>query len=115
MLSIFHHFKSLPKENRRSTSSNSQAAIEPQTFQLSVNYRSHSGIVDCAHSIIELITRFWKDSIDRLAPEKGVVAGLKPLFFVGWDEDTAGLDHFVFGDSGNRIEFGAQQCEYISS
>ncbi|KAJ3877376.1 hypothetical protein F5051DRAFT_453113 [Lentinula edodes] len=98
------------EENRRSTSSNSQAAIEPQTFQLSVNYRSHSGIVDCAHSIIELITRFWKDSIDRLAPEKGVVAGLKPLFFVGWDEDTAGLDHFVFGDSGNRIEFGAQQC-----
>ncbi|KAJ3908266.1 hypothetical protein F5879DRAFT_367138 [Lentinula edodes] len=98
------------EENRRSTSSNSQAAIEPQTFQLSVNYRSHSGIVDCAHSIIELITRFWKDSIDKLAPEKGVVAGLKPLFFVGWDEDIAGLDHFVFGDSGNRIEFGAQQC-----
>ncbi|KAJ3739795.1 hypothetical protein DFH05DRAFT_1546449 [Lentinula detonsa] len=99
------------EQKRRSTSmSSSQAVIEPRTFQLSVNYRSHSGIVDCAHSVIELITRFWKDSIDRLAPEKGVAIGLKPLFFVGWDEDAAGLDHFVFGDSGNRIEFGAQQC-----
>jgi hypothetical protein len=88
---------------------------KPETFQLSVNYRSHSGIVDCAHSIIELITRFWKDSIDRLAPEKGVVAGLKPLFFVGWNEEDedgsmSSLDQFVFGDSGSRIEFGAQQC-----
>ncbi|KAF9064527.1 hypothetical protein BDP27DRAFT_1425729 [Rhodocollybia butyracea] len=93
----------------------SVAAKKPETFQLSVNYRSHSGIVDCAHSIIELITRFWKDSIDRLAPEKGVVAGLKPLFFVGWNEEdkdgsNGSLDQFVFGDSGSRIEFGAQQC-----
>ncbi|KAE9400953.1 P-loop containing nucleoside triphosphate hydrolase protein [Gymnopus androsaceus JB14] len=99
------------EEKRRSTLIGTQLAVQPETFQLSVNYRSHSGIVDCAHSIIELITRFWKDSIDRLAPEKGVVAGLKPLFFVGWDESDAGsLDQFVFGDSGNRIEFGAQQC-----
>ncbi|KAJ3758111.1 hypothetical protein EV360DRAFT_83381 [Lentinula raphanica] len=99
------------EQKRRSTIAPSlQPATEPQTFQLSVNYRSHSGIVDCAHSIIELLTRFWKDSIDRLSPEKGVIAGLKPLFFVGWDEDAAGLEHFVFGDSGNRIEFGAQQC-----
>ncbi|KAJ4470931.1 hypothetical protein J3R30DRAFT_3531939 [Lentinula aciculospora] len=98
------------EQKRRSATSLSPAEFEPQTFQLAVNYRSHSGIVDCAHSIIELITHFWEDSIDRLAPEKGVVAGLKPLFFVSWDEDAAGLEHFVFGDSGNRIEFGAQQC-----
>ncbi|KAF9067282.1 hypothetical protein BDP27DRAFT_1328979 [Rhodocollybia butyracea] len=99
------------EEKRRSTSS--VMVKKPVTFQLSVNYRSHSGIVDCAHSIIELIMRFWKDSIDRLSPEKGVVAGLKPLFFVNSDEGNesgSSLDQFVFGDSGNRIEFGAQQC-----
>ncbi|KAJ3997585.1 hypothetical protein F5050DRAFT_1750599 [Lentinula boryana] len=100
----------LEQKRRSLLTPSSQEGIEPQTFQLSVNYRSHSGIVDCAHSIIELITHFWKDSIDRLSPEKGVVTGMKPLFFVGLGEDAAGLDHFVFGDSGNRIEFGAHQC-----
>ncbi|KIK71556.1 hypothetical protein GYMLUDRAFT_33762 [Collybiopsis luxurians FD-317 M1] len=98
------------EQKRQSGSSQSRQRVEPKTFELLVNYRSHSGITNCAHSIIELITLFWKDSIDRLAPEKGVVAGLKPSFFVGWDEDAAGLDHFVFGDSDNRLEFGAQQC-----
>ncbi|KAF5345183.1 hypothetical protein D9758_009704 [Tetrapyrgos nigripes] len=87
-----------------------QRAVQPEIFQLAVNYRSHAGIVNCAHSVVDLISRFWKDSIDKLSPEKGVVDGLKPVFFVGWDEDSAGLEHFIFGDSGSRIEFGAQQC-----
>ncbi|THU96852.1 hypothetical protein K435DRAFT_965733 [Dendrothele bispora CBS 962.96] len=102
-------------ERRRSGSRKSQRQnTDPETFQLAANYRSHSGIVNCAHSVIELITYFWKDSIDKLSPERGVVDGPKPVFFVGWDEGSRGLefslDNFVFGDSGNRIEFGAEQC-----
>ncbi|KAH9945568.1 hypothetical protein B0H21DRAFT_877321 [Amylocystis lapponica] len=60
----------------------------PHSFQLAVNYRSHAGIVNCAHSIIELITHFWPNAIDRLTQEKGVIDGNKPIFFGGWDEDT---------------------------
>ena len=60
----------------------------PRTFQLAINYRSHGGIVHCAHSVIELITRFWPYAIDVLAREQGVVDGLKPVFFSGWDKDT---------------------------
>ncbi len=77
-------------------------------FQLAVNYRSHAGIVDCAHSIIDLITSFWKDSIDRLSPEMGIVDGVKPIFFN--NEDRAQLEQFIFCDGGDPIEFGAQQC-----
>ncbi|PBK60033.1 hypothetical protein ARMSODRAFT_966416 [Armillaria solidipes] len=80
----------------------------PEMFQLAVNYRSHAGIVDCAHSIIDLITTFWKDSIDRLSPEMGIVDGVKPIFFN--NEDRAQLEQFIFCDGGNPIEFGAQQC-----
>lgn len=65
--------------------------------------------------MIDLITRFWEDSIDRLSPEKGVVDGPKPVFFAGWDEDAAELEQFIFGDSGNRIEFGAQQCRSFAA
>ncbi|KAH7926210.1 hypothetical protein BV22DRAFT_1063475 [Leucogyrophana mollusca] len=83
---------------------------QPQSFQLAVNYRSHGGIVNCAHSVIDLITRFWPNAIDSLAPEKGVVDGLKPIFFTGWDQDTVRYEQFLFGASGSHIEFGAQQC-----
>ena len=42
--------------------------------------------MNCAHSVIELITQFWPDSIDILAPEKGIVKGLKPIFLWGQDD-----------------------------
>ncbi|KAK0198014.1 hypothetical protein F5146DRAFT_1130958 [Armillaria mellea] len=80
----------------------------PEMFQLVVNYRSHAGIVDCAHSVIDLITTFWNDSIDRLSPEMGTVDGVKPIFFN--NEDRAQLEQFIFCDGGDPIEFGAQQC-----
>ncbi|PBK77543.1 hypothetical protein ARMSODRAFT_949477 [Armillaria solidipes] len=81
---------------------------QPEMFQLAVNYRSHAGIVDCAHSVIDLITTFWEDSIDRLSPEMGIVDGFKPVFFN--TEDRTQLEQFIFGNVGDHIEFGAQQC-----
>ncbi|KZT08921.1 uncharacterized protein LAESUDRAFT_675409 [Laetiporus sulphureus 93-53] len=83
---------------------------QPRSFQLAVNYRSHAGIVKCAHSVIELITKFWPHAIDNLAEERGIIEGLKPVFFTGWDEDSVRYEQFLFGESGSQIEFGAQQC-----
>jgi len=59
---------------------------DPTAFQLAINYRSHGGIVNCAHTVIERITRFWPDAIDGLQQEEGIVDGLKPVFFGGWDQ-----------------------------
>ncbi|KAG2048320.1 hypothetical protein BDR06DRAFT_920603 [Suillus hirtellus] len=83
---------------------------QPAMFQLAINYRSHGGIVNCASSVIELITKFWPNTIDHLQPEKGVVDGLKPVFFTGWDKDAVDYKQFLFGESGKHIEFGAEQC-----
>lgn len=84
---------------------------QPDMFHLAINYRSHTGIVNCAHSVIHLITQFWPDAIDALAPEQGVVDGTKPFFFAG-EDGTMDLEDFLFGDSDNPIEFGAQQCKF---
>ena len=84
---------------------------DPELFQLAINYRSHAGIVDCAHSVIDLISLFWSDSIDRLSPEVGIVDGFKPVFFS--NENRGQLEHFIFGDVGSHIEFGAQQCTLL--
>ncbi|KAI6137063.1 hypothetical protein F5141DRAFT_66140 [Pisolithus sp. B1] len=87
-----------------------RAVTQPVSFQLAINYRSHGGIVNCAHSVIELISRFWPNSIDSLQPERGIVDGLKPVFFSGWEKSTARYEQFLFGAPGSHIEFGAQQC-----
>ncbi|KAI6101328.1 P-loop containing nucleoside triphosphate hydrolase protein [Pisolithus sp. B1] len=86
-----------------------RAVTPPESFQLAINYRSHGGIVNCAHSVIELISHFWPNSIDHLRPEHGIVDGPKPVFFMGWGKDTIHYQQF-FGAPGTRIEFGAQQC-----
>jgi hypothetical protein len=104
----------------------------PKSFQLVTNFRSHGGIVRCAHSVIVLITRFWPYAIDILPEERGVVDGIKPVFFSGWDQDNVRYESFLFGtalvhlgyfsllhlirfNSGHHIEFGANQCILVRS
>jgi len=82
---------------------------QPMMFQLTTNYRSHNGIVNCAHSVIELITKFWPNAIDRLQPEKGMVDGVKPVFFTDVEND-ARCKQFLIGEDANKLEFGAHQC-----
>ncbi|KAJ7743864.1 hypothetical protein B0H16DRAFT_1889844 [Mycena metata] len=88
-----------------------QPVWQPRTFQLTVNYRSHAGIVNCAHTVIEIITKFWPYAIDVLDRERGTVDGLRPVFFTGFDSGNVQYEQFLFGDrEGSYIEFGAQQC-----
>ena len=65
-------------------------------FNLTTNYRSHSAIINCAHSIIDLIMAYWPESIDTLPREKGTTSGPMPIFF--GDENSAEFDHSFFND-----------------
>ncbi|KAH6917678.1 hypothetical protein BKA70DRAFT_1556138 [Coprinopsis sp. MPI-PUGE-AT-0042] len=87
------------------TSANQQ----PASFTLAVNYRSHGGIIACAHSVVEILTRFWPTSLDKMAPEKGEVDGDKPLFLANNNVGTLRFRDFMTGGESN-IEFGAAQC-----
>ena len=69
----------------------------PETFYLTTNYRSHAGIVDCADSVVQLITTYWPDAIDRLPREKGMSPGVKPIFFS--DQNAGKLQRSLFRDS----------------
>ncbi|KAG8821829.1 hypothetical protein FRC18_011189, partial [Serendipita sp. 400] len=87
-----------------------RSAVHPKSFTLSINYRSHGGIVNCAHSVVQLLTTLWPDSIDALDREQGLVDGPKPTFFSGWDTNSVHYEQFLFGDVSERVEFGAEQC-----
>jgi hypothetical protein len=71
-------------------------ATNPELFSLSVNYRSHGGIVNCAQTVVETITHFWPGSIDVLEKERGLVDGPKPIFFTG---GVAHYEQFLFGEA----------------
>jgi hypothetical protein len=70
----------------------------PHAFQLAVNYRSHAGIVNCASSIVRVITQLWPYSIDVMQEESGIVDGPKPVVFSGWDEKAVRYEQFLFGE-----------------
>ncbi|KAL4069229.1 hypothetical protein J3A83DRAFT_3504128 [Scleroderma citrinum] len=86
-----------------------KARMKPMTFQLTTNYRSHSGIVNCAQAVIDLIVRFWPHTIDILQPERSVIMGLEPICFSGEDASFSS-EQFFAGLGENGVELGAQQC-----
>ncbi|KIO23210.1 hypothetical protein M407DRAFT_27279 [Tulasnella calospora MUT 4182] len=63
----------------------SRKPVNPQFFQLSTNYRSHSGIVKSAAFLVRLIISYFGHCIDSLTPEASLVdiSAHKPVFFLG--------------------------------
>ncbi|KAG8948841.1 hypothetical protein FRC04_009306 [Tulasnella sp. 424] len=84
--------------------------IDPQFFQLSTNYRSHSGIVNAAAFIVSLLDSYFQHSIDSLAPEVAHVdvTTHKPLFFSGM-RNQADFLRLISDSSSGRVELGAHQ------
>lgn len=70
--------------------------VEPRPFHLAVNYRSHEGIINCARTIIDIISKLWPRSIDILKEESGFSAGTKPIFFTGWKEHDIPFEQHLF-------------------
>ncbi|KAG8929887.1 hypothetical protein FRC02_004920 [Tulasnella sp. 418] len=87
----------------------SRKPVHPQEFQLSVNYRSHGGIVNAAASLVEMILKFFPASIDKLSKEKSKVNGPKPVILSPISGNRLQFENFLFGDTESRVEFGAEQ------
>ncbi|KAF8336966.1 P-loop containing nucleoside triphosphate hydrolase protein [Cantharellus anzutake] len=81
-------------------------AVKSEVFELLVNYRSHGGIVECAASIIDLLSSMFPYSIDKLQREASIVAGPKPRVF---REKLVHWEQFLCGSGDTRLDFGARQ------
>ena len=88
--------------------------IPSKPLSLTVNYRSHSSILKLASTIIDLIEEFFKDSIDHLPQDKGLLPGLIPVF-LDCKEDE--IDSLLLNSKSESsiIEFGAQQAIIVQS
>ena len=71
------------KHREGAVESDGSTSGDARAFELTVNHRSHDGIVRCATAVVDLIRHWWPDAIDSMPPERGVVDGTKPCFFSG--------------------------------
>ncbi|KAK0573842.1 hypothetical protein LWI29_014378 [Acer saccharum] len=80
-------------------------------LSLSQNFRTHAGVLKLAQSIIELLVRFFPQSIDILKPETSLIYGEPPVLLESENKEDAIIK--IFGNSGNfggnMVGFGAQQ------
>ncbi|KAG9098169.1 hypothetical protein FS749_004519 [Ceratobasidium sp. UAMH 11750] len=86
------------------------------TFDLTVNFRSHRGIVGCAASIVKVIYQLFPDSIDKMPEESAKVRGPRPVLFTDSRDDLSLFEEFVLGSNpGSKTGFGAQQAILVRS
>ncbi|CAI2185204.1 1440_t:CDS:2 [Funneliformis geosporum] len=76
------------QRNLNRVQNNQYNFLKPKQFELNINYRSHNGILRLASPVIDLIQKFFPDSIDQLSPEFGEIDGPQPLIVENCNAET---------------------------
>ena len=109
--SVFHYIsKSMDPSRRKKTK-----LRVPQLHTLTQNFRSHSGILQLAASVIDLLMNFFQSSIDKLPRDQGMFPGPKPVLLLSCD--FSDLAQLLKGNrrEASAIEFGARQAIIVQS
>lgn len=75
--------------------------FSPQLFNLTQNFRTHSGILKLAQSVVDLVYYFFPFTVDRLPPEHSFVGGELPSIIHSSDDNAIAT---IFQDSGHLNE-----------
>ena len=92
-----------------------QVKVPQQPHTLTINFRSHAGILQLAGSIIDLLQMFFKGSIDHLPADKGMFSGPTPVVLASCEESDLALLLSSNRRESSRIEFGAHQVVLVQS
>ncbi len=52
----------------------------PMMYSLTMNFRTHNGILRLARSIVDLIVKLFPDTIDKMKSERSEYDGPRPIF-----------------------------------
>ena len=87
----------------------------PKIHELEVNFRSHSGILNLAASVIHLLKKLFPASFDKLPVDTGLYSGPKPFLLISCEaSDLAQLLQRNKRQSSS-IEFGAHQVIIVQT
>jgi len=84
----------------------------PQLYALTQNFRSHSGILQLAASVIDLLMNFFKSSLDVLPADQGLFPGPKPVILLSSCFNELAL---MLSGKTSAVEFGAKQVIIVRS
>ena len=89
--------------------------VPSKPHSLPLNFRSHSGILKLAGTIIDLISEFFKSSIDHLPEDEGMFLGPTPVLLESCEEGDLALLLSANRREASAIEFGAHQVILVQS
>ncbi len=81
----------------------------PKVHALSINYRTHNGVLGVAAAVVDVLEALFPASIDALPRERGFFAGPKPLLLKETALEEAVVMIAGAEASGRAIQFGAHQ------
>ncbi|XP_057845589.2 uncharacterized protein LOC131055004 isoform X1 [Cryptomeria japonica] len=100
------------KEFLETDNDQSKTKFVPDLFQLSQNFRTHTGITKLAQSVMEVLYHFFPFAVDKLNPETSLIYGEAPTVLDTREEES--IITTIFGNGGNigsaKYEFGAEQA-----
>ena len=90
--------------------------VPKKPYTLTVNFRSHSGVLKLAGSVIDLLTNFFRGSIDDHLPEdRGMFPGPIPVLIESCEVNDLSLLLSTNKREASAIEFGAHQVILVQS
>ena len=92
-----------------------KVSVPEKPYNLTINFRSHSGILNLAGSILDLITEFFKDSIDHLPNDVSMFDGPTPVVVESCEVNDLALLLRTNKREVSAIEFGAHQVILVQS
>ena len=104
------------KANEQVTKTKKKNVINvPEVDELTINFRSHSGVLKLAASVINVLQKFFPNSYDCLPGDEGMFPGPIPTLL-----DSCNFSDLAIVLRGNKressaIEFGAHQVIIVQS
>ena len=113
----FQDLKSLfyyASESLKAVGKSTTISVPNRLHQLIYNYRSHTGILRLASSVVDLLINFFPDSFDRLQPDLGLFDGPRPVLIESCDPVDLAAMLFDHHRETSQIEFGAHQAILVA-
>lgn len=115
MRGISFRFEELRSLFHRMSKCTQQVKVPKEPYNLKINFRSHSGVINLAGSILDLLTEFFKHSIDHLPNDVSMFQGPIPVLVESCEVNDLVLLLRANEREGSSIEFGAHQVILVQS
>ena len=89
--------------------------LVPQIMPLIYNYRSHSGILNLASSVVSMLQEYFPESFDKLAKDQGQLDGPRPVLLGSCSQSDLAIILRGNKRKTTTIEFGAHQVILVAS